>query len=184
MTVRRRGGDVWRPPPQGWDPLWFYAGNAGSCSVTFQPTSSQSSERTAQQSRKEKHAYPLLLRHRVLHYLSSIFVVINQIKFPRFFHGWNQTVGRRDNKSFPSSEKVPLQGVHIIRKTTTNEVSLDVEAGAHRKAWSAQWQEMLWSLCQQTGFSGTRQWPSSLHRKEGSWYTSTSNPRKACVTTR
>lgn len=34
-----------------------------------------------------KNGYPLLLRHSVLHYLSSIFVVINQIKFPRFFHG-------------------------------------------------------------------------------------------------
>lgn len=34
-----------------------------------------------------KNSDPFLLCHGVLHYLRSIFVVINQIKFPRFFHG-------------------------------------------------------------------------------------------------
>ena len=146
----------WRLPgtPQSWDPLWFYTGSAESCSVTFQTTSSQSSEWTIRQSQEEKRAYPLLLRHSVLHYLGSIFVVINQIKFPRFFHGWNQMVGRRDNKSFPSSEKDPLQGIHIIRKTTTNKLSIDVEAGyTHKSMECSVTGDALKTLCQYTGAS-------------------------------
>lgn len=110
------------------------------------PVAGQESGRPSK-SQEEKRAYPLLLRHRVLHYLGSIFVVINQIKLPRFFHGWKQTVGRRDNKSFPSSEMFLYREFISLEKQPQTHCPLMWRLATHMKVWSAQWRESLRKPC-------------------------------------